>query len=124
MIDYDNLNVIDFVGNDDEHVACIISDALDWSDELGHLCLLREKVNNYVAFIESGQVFENHPEREGKRIKIQLMSRCGDYPESAILFFKSIRDTLIRGADYLPKEGVVFEYGVLEDDDSIQYICP
>jgi hypothetical protein len=39
-----------------------ISDHLDWSDSLAHERVLQEKLNSYLAFIESGQILEHHPE--------------------------------------------------------------
>ena len=40
------------------HVVLTVVDDLDWSDEGGHLRLLESKLNAYLAFIESGEVFE------------------------------------------------------------------
>nr|WP_211171156.1 DUF6572 domain-containing protein [Bacillus sp. DNRA2] len=35
----------------------MIADHLDWENELQHLKLLQDKINAYISFIESGQVY-------------------------------------------------------------------
>lgn len=54
----DQKDKIDFVGisEDGKQIRLTISDHLDWSHEKEHLYALQEKVNAYVAFIESGQI--------------------------------------------------------------------
>lgn len=37
-------------------VRLIITDHLPWTDEAKHLLMLQEKINNYISFIESGQL--------------------------------------------------------------------
>lgn len=36
----------------------MVCDHIDGSDEDAHLSLLQDKLNTYLAFIESGEVFE------------------------------------------------------------------
>ena len=38
----------------------LITDDIDWSEEYEHLLILQEKVNNYIAFCESGQYRQNY----------------------------------------------------------------
>jgi|CXWL01.1.fsa_nt_gi hypothetical protein len=40
------------------HVVLTIVDPLDWSAEGKHIFALQEKLNSYLAFIESGEIFE------------------------------------------------------------------
>jgi hypothetical protein len=40
-----------------------IYDHLDWSDEVGHLALVQDKINNYLSFLNSGQAQELYPDR-------------------------------------------------------------
>jgi hypothetical protein len=50
------------------HVVLTVVDDQDWSDEVGHLLALQEKLNNYLAFIESGEVFECLVETVGRTV--------------------------------------------------------
>jgi hypothetical protein len=45
-----------------------VVDDLDWRDEHGHLHALQEKLNTYLAFIESGEVFERLAEEVGRAV--------------------------------------------------------
>ena len=66
--------VIDYVAVSKEsgEVVLTISDHLEW--ELpGRLAVLQGKLNTYLAFIESGEVFERYPEAEGKPCKINVV---------------------------------------------------
>ena len=61
---------IDFIGSDKESNSIIltISDHLDWEDSERHLLLLQEKLNNYLAFCESGEILEVYPQAKNKHI--------------------------------------------------------
>jgi len=63
-------NAVDSVGIDKGtgHVHLSLVDDLDWSDEQGHLRVLQGKLNTYIAFIESGEVFAQLTERLGRRV--------------------------------------------------------
>ena len=50
------------------NVILTVVDDLDWSDENGHLLALQEKLNTYLAFIESGEVFERLTEDVGRTV--------------------------------------------------------
>jgi hypothetical protein len=51
---------VDWLGLEKEtgHVVLTNVDDLDWADEPAHLLTLQEKLHIYLAFIESGEVFE------------------------------------------------------------------
>ena len=51
---------IDIVAShpDQSEVRLVISDDLDWTDPHQHCLLLQEKLNSYIAFIETGQLWE------------------------------------------------------------------
>jgi hypothetical protein len=58
----------------------IICDHLDWTENEGeHLILLQEKLNSYLAFIESGEIYTKLPNAIGKRIVIEV---TGKFPLS------------------------------------------
>lgn len=62
--------VVDWLGIEKVtgHVSLSVVDDLDWSDEQNHLLLLQEELNTYLAFIESGEVFERLVEEVGRRV--------------------------------------------------------
>lgn len=62
--------VVDWMGLEKgtRHVCLTVVDDLDWNDEQGHLLVLQEKLNTYLAFIESGEVFERLLDEVGCRV--------------------------------------------------------
>ena len=68
-----------------------ISDHLRWDqDESAHLTLLQEKLNAYLRFIESGEVFGKIPDATGRAVTINIV---GKFPlsQKADLFFQRAR---------------------------------
>ena len=55
----DQTRVVDTVGLETETGAVILTiyDHLDWSDTLAHQTVLQEKINTYLLFIESGEIY-------------------------------------------------------------------
>ncbi len=70
-------NVVDFLSTNADKVILTISDHLDWDKENKHILLLQEKINSYLAFIESGEILERYPDSKGRRpmISIKLMHK-------------------------------------------------
>jgi len=65
---------------DSGEVLLTISDHLSWDECEGeHLLALQKKLNAYLRFIESGEVFETFPESRGLNVVINLV---GKYPLS------------------------------------------
>jgi hypothetical protein len=69
-------NVIDLITSDTEdgHITLIISDGLEWGSQK-HLIKLQNKLNSYLAFIQSGELLQKHPAAKGKRIHLDLVCR-------------------------------------------------
>lgn len=67
--------VIDFVGINREtgEVVLTISDHLDWADSIAHQTILQKKFNSYLAFVESGEIFESYPDARGRRVVIRVV---------------------------------------------------
>ncbi|MGS0893246.1 DUF6572 domain-containing protein [Burkholderia stagnalis] len=81
-------NVIDVIGVDPEKgIARLgISDHLEWSvGEVEHLSLLQDKINSYLRFLESGEIYEHYPDARHCHCEIELIAK---YPlsQSAINF--------------------------------------
>lgn len=55
-------NKIDAASIDDSssRLKLTISDHLTWNDECEHLTILQSKINCYVQYVESGQVWEDY----------------------------------------------------------------
>lgn len=58
-----DLDKVDGIGVDKKQskIALMIADYLEWKDEYNHLKILQEKINSYISFIESKQVYEIYP---------------------------------------------------------------
>lgn len=72
-------DVVDFIGTDEANntVILTISDHLDWDDTENHLLLLQDKINTYLSFYESGEIYETYPQATGRQIIIDII---GKYP--------------------------------------------
>ncbi len=70
-------NKIDAMGLDKKsgHLVLTIADAWDWENENQHLIALQEKLNAYLDFIESGQIFENIDSGTDKVLRIHVVFR-------------------------------------------------
>ena len=88
---------IDFVGTrpDSQEVRLVMTDHLDWRDPQAHLMLLQEKLNAYIAFVESGQIYEmEKPEvRRGAEITIVVAAK-EEPPTETADFFEQVKEVL------------------------------
>jgi hypothetical protein len=74
----DQTTIVDSIGIDpgSGEVLLTISDHLDWTGEVKeHMFLLQEKVNTYLRFIESGEVYRKYPKSEGRKFVINIMAK-------------------------------------------------
>lgn len=79
-----------------DHVILVISDHLEWGDKAQqgeHLLLLQEKINTYIAFIESGQLLEDYPPSKGKSPIIRI-NGLYELPEQGELFIDRVTEVL------------------------------
>lgn len=104
--------VIDFLGISKDDGCCIltISDHLEWN-HWEHLVALQDKVNNYLAFIESGEIYDALPDAQGRAIEISI--RCKFLPEGDDdwRFLQMARDAI---------QGAGFRFSVIADSGEIQ----
>lgn len=79
-------NIIDFGHEDDKKVTLCISDHIPWDDEVinAHLVILQEKINDYLDFISSGQIYEEFG-GHGKTPNIKVIF-CFEPVERTIIF--------------------------------------
>ena len=68
---------IDFTAFDPQsgEMCLVISDHLDWTEQGEHLLLLQSKLNSYLAFIESGEIYTKVPKASGRKIVIEVMGK-------------------------------------------------
>lgn len=97
----DQTDAIDFATIDkaSDDLWLTISDHLSWEENEGnHLVLLQNKLNAYLRFIESGEVFEKVPDARGRSIVINVV---GKFPlsQKAASFFEKAR-AAIEGAGF------------------------
>lgn len=70
-------NVIDFIGVSREtgEVVLTISDHLTWTDSVVHQTILQNKLNAYLSFIESGDLFQEYPDARGRAVVVRIVFR-------------------------------------------------
>ena len=77
----------------DGKIILIISDHLAWRDTQQHFDLLEKKVNAYLSFVASGQLYEVLPDARDKGIRIELIHEHAP-DEKAIEFLTAIKEQL------------------------------
>jgi hypothetical protein len=103
----DETDRIDIIGIEPKtnHVVLTVSDHLDWSDTIGHQRVLQDKLNTYLAFLESGEVFESYPEAIGRRVTLRVVFKFA--PD------KSGSQFLARASEVIETAGFNLRYEVL-----------
>jgi hypothetical protein len=68
-------------------VLLVISDHLDWDEnEAEHLLLLQGKLNTYLEFVESGQLYAKYPRAIGKKIIFYVVGKFPLSEEASKLY--------------------------------------
>ncbi|WP_277760926.1 DUF6572 domain-containing protein [Pseudomonas sp. A34-9] len=106
--------VIDFWGipKQEPNVELVITDHLEWGGKAQqgeHLLLLQEKINTYIAFIESGEIYTEIPGALGKHPIIRVLGLY-ELPEQAEFFIDRVTETL-------EEVGIGFEFELKADED-------
>lgn len=70
----ENTKSIDSIGvhKNTGKVILKIFDHLDWANEYDHLILLQDKVNTYLHFLESGEVYQAYKDAQGREFVISV----------------------------------------------------
>jgi len=93
----DQPKVIDIISNDkDGNTILTISDHLDWSETQQHLLVLQDKINGYLAFVESGEIYEKFPDTRNRRIRIEIVFQ--HKPDSEAFLFLSKAKSVVENA--------------------------
>ncbi|MCG1021465.1 DUF6572 domain-containing protein [Sutcliffiella horikoshii] len=67
----DEVDVISF-NKDDGVVTLGIIDTMDWNAIDEHLMLLQEKLNVYLSFLESGEIYSQYEVANGSEFEIKI----------------------------------------------------
>jgi hypothetical protein len=71
--DFDKIDFAD-IDRESGNVNLTISDHLDWNENKGeHLLALQNKLNSYLEFVESGQIYVKLPSAIGRQINIRVI---------------------------------------------------
>ncbi|WP_367275437.1 DUF6572 domain-containing protein [uncultured Microbulbifer sp.] len=90
-------SVIDVIGvTSYGTVVLTISNHLEWCES--SLFLLQEKINRYLAFIESGEIYSAYPNAKGKNVEITVV--CKHKPSSEALQFLEQCTRIINAAGF------------------------
>ena len=112
----DQEKVLDIVAVDDEknEVNLFITDHLPWNELINeHIFKLQEKINIYLAAIESGELIEKYPLAKGKKAVIKVI---GKYPlpeNDLVRRFYERSTSIVQWAGFDLK----FEYKLSEDNN-------
>ncbi len=104
----DHPKVVDFCGINQADGCCVlvIADDREWND-WEHLLALQEKLNNYLAFIESGEIYTARPEARGLAIEICIRCRFAPEGEDDSSFLQLARNAI---------EGAGFRFSVVVEE--------
>lgn len=114
----DEADTIDFAGVDPDsgRMMLILLDHLSWDDSApDHLPRLQEKLNAYLAYIETGQIYEQKPEAKGLPIDIKVFGAEAPSQE-AEKFYRLYADFVGNMASELGME-IEMSFQILSGDD-------
>jgi len=83
-------NTVDFVSFDrDKNPILTIADHMSWAAPKDHLWDLQEKLNAYLRFLESGEIFQKFPDAHGRQARIHIALLHAIPPENLWFFEKA-----------------------------------
>lgn len=72
LLDSDTVDAISI--NPEGEVVLNLIDELPWGEN-EHLVLLQDKINAYIRFVESGEIFDSYPKAKDKSIVFKIISK-------------------------------------------------
>jgi hypothetical protein len=86
---------VDFVslGSEPNTALLVVSDHLDWANTLDHQFALQEKLNAYLSFIESRELYVRFPKANGKRVEIRVMFQH-EPDSSGTIFLQKVKGAI------------------------------
>jgi hypothetical protein len=100
-----NTNEVDVISYNKETgvVTLAIIDSLDWDDEGEHLLLLQEKINIYLSFIESGEIYSSYEHADGSEFEIKIYFK-NDFPQLCKNFLDKVTEIINEAGFYFSYE--------------------
>jgi hypothetical protein len=97
---------VDAIGEDKKSGAIVVTliDEMNWNNENDHLMLLQEKINNYLSFVESGEIQTSYPSSVNKKVDINVVMQY-EPSKNGITFLDKVKEIVLNA-------GIGFEYGV------------
>jgi hypothetical protein len=94
-VSIDQPKIIDFLGVSTADGVCVlaISDHMEWNS-WEHLLALQEKLNNYLAFIESGEIYDARPDAKGLVVEISIRCKFTPEVEDDVRFLQLTRNVI------------------------------
>lgn len=104
-----NLEIVDFISIDlNGNAVLTVSDDLKWDDKNEHLMALQNKINAYLSFIESGNIYQDYPNAKGRDIVIEIIAKY-EPNDNAKVFLGATKEVL-------QSTGYGFRFSVLENE--------
>ena len=95
----DEPGVIDLIGvKGSGEVVLTVSDHLEWDERGEHLLMLQEKLNRYLAFIESSELIEQYPDAVGRPVRIDVCCKYAPTNDGEQSFDQHARQSGRRGS--------------------------
>lgn len=92
----ENSRVVDAISiNPKDVVVLTIADHLPWDDQPEHLQILEEKINAYLHFIESGELYNQYPNARDKAYQIGITFKYVPN-EVGIEFLRKVKTVLLQ----------------------------
>lgn len=90
----ENSKIIDAISiNPNDVVVLTIADHLPWNNQHEHLMMLQSKINGYLQFIESGEIYEQYPDAKGKAYQIGIAFKFAP-DKTGMEFLKKVKPIL------------------------------
>src|SRR5687767_13676585 len=90
----DQKDTVDLISTSpDGNVMLTVCDHLPWDKENEHLLTLQGKLNSYLMFIESGEIFESYPTAKSKSLIIEIVMKYKPN-EVALVFLTRSKETI------------------------------
>ena len=108
-----DINIVDSIGTSitkKNTVSLLISDNLDWENEHEHMVIMQNKINTYLNFIESSEIYSKFPKAKGKQFEILIYATHRLTPNAKEFIFK-VKNVISKSGYFLS-----WEYVPLKDE--------
>lgn len=102
----DQIDVVDMISVDraTREVVLTISDHLEWHNTIEHQHVLQQKLNRYLAFVESGEILQKYPDAQGRSVVINVVFKFEPDKEGDLF--------LVRAGEVIRSAGFNFRHNL------------